>query len=389
MEKDQFRIAELLSLLVQGKISPSQKEELESFAKKYPTVADWTQNFEKKLEDGRQRLDYYNNLDNDMIIAGINEQLKHKKRNRQRRLFFYGAAAALIALTITTALILSKQNNQLDNRSTVEQRLTSIVPAKDKAILTLSDGQNISLDGIESRTLHNGMFQVETDGKLTVLDRVQNNSASPKINTLTVPMGGTYQITLADGTRVWLNADSKLKFPENYQANERLVEITGEAYFEVAKDATRPFRVKVGKIMVEAVGTAFNINSHLESDKIKTILTEGKVKVYNGPTEKVMHAGFEALTNENGDAIEIQKADLEEALSWREGFFYFDKKPLSEILGEISRWYNVELDVRGDILKERYDGGIRRSASIETVLETLSGLTGHHYTLTGRKITIK
>lgn len=204
---------------------------------------------------------------------------------------------------------------------------------------------------------------------------------------LNVPIGGTYHLQLSDGTKVWINADSELEFPSSFENEERVVRVKGEAYFEVAKDPSRPFKVKVQGTTVEALGTAFNINTHLYQGLVKTILTEGKVKVSTESGAHVIDAGYATISG--ADDVRVSKADVEEALAWKEGYFYFNGKNFKEILGEISRWYDVDLRLDVDINDDKYKGGIKRSASIEAICEVLKDLTGYNVKIKNRILVIE
>jgi ferric-dicitrate binding protein FerR (iron transport regulator) len=186
---------------------------------------------------------------------------------------------------------------------------------------------------------------------------------------------------------VWLNAESELEFPSAFTGKERNVTVKGEAYFEVAKDPSHPFKVKVNSTEVEALGTAFNINTHLQGKNVKTILTEGRIKVTENKQHKIINAGYETISGQ-GD-IQVKLANLDEALSWKDGYFYFTSKSLTDILAEVSRWYNVEVDMQVKPTNDHYRGGIRRSESIVTVCKALSDLTGHQFIIEKNKLIVK
>lgn len=192
---------------------------------------------------------------------------------------------------------------------------------------------------------------------------------------------------LADGTKVWLNADSEMEFPTAFIGAERVVNLIGEAYFEVAKNPEKPFQVKVNGTVVEAVGTAFNINAHWKQGFVKTILTEGKIKVSDGDKVRFIDEGYASLSG--GGVVNIEKADIEEALAWKDGYFYFNGKNLKEIMEEISRWYNVDLKFDTNINNDTYKGGIKRTESIESVCSMVEGLSGFKLEVKNRKLIVR
>src|SRR5690606_4234812 len=253
------------------------------------------------------------------------------------------------------------------------------------ATLTLSDGTITVLEEQEEDIIVDGKMILPISG--STLDYRTAKNATVEHHKLQVPIGGTYHLQLADGTKVWMNADSEMEFPSVFAGDERKVKVHGEAYFEIAKDATKPFKVLVGETEVEALGTAFNINTHLYKEKIKTILTEGKIKVSTPVDNKIIEPGYATISG-NGN-IEVGKADLEEALAWKEGYFYFDSKQLKEVLDDIARWYNIKLDVQVPLANKRYVGGIKKSESIDAVCAVLSDLTPYNITVEGKKLNVR
>ena len=222
-----------------------------------------------------------------------------------------------------------------------------------------------------------------TDNKL---DYAACINTEVHIHKLYVPLGGTYRLQLSDGTRIWLNSDSELEYPSTFRGKERQVKIRGEAYFEVAKDPEKPFKVNVNETVVEALGTAFNINAHLEKNNVKTILTEGRVRVSAGNKSQVIVSGQSAMTYDKN--IIVGNADSEEALAWKEGYFYFGGKNLKDILSEVSRWYNVQIEYETLIDEEKYKGGIKRVASIQSVCAALERLTGYDIQVKNRTLVV-
>ncbi|MES2418320.1 MAG: FecR domain-containing protein [Bacteroidota bacterium] len=240
-------------------------------------------------------------------------------------------------------------------------------PGTNKATITLGNGEIITLKGSKNGIVVNGKDLVYQDGS-----EIVNGDNSSTIQTLSTPKGGQYQIELPDGTKVWLNAASSLKYPTSFvDAKERGVELTGEAYFEVAPDKAKPFMVKSPKQTVEVLGTHFNLNNYNDRGFTITTLLEGCVKVTNSLSQQViLKPNQQSLITDNH--IKVQDADLETALAWKNGRIEFKDADIRTIMTEISRWYNIEVEYRGDISKRTFDGSISRTSNLSVLLKILA-----------------
>ena len=383
MDSKYFRAAELVSLYIRKEISDQELQELEQLTIDFPQLNSWIEDQGLDMEEINKRHLYHQSINKQEIwrtIIGRSQQ-NNKIKISWRQI---AAMAAALILTLSVAFYFYQQRILKTDQQNAQVN-TMITPGSKKATLTLSDGSKVELGTNLSDRISDGSTSLEIHQN--GLDYSNNKAQKPTIHKLTIPTGATYNIELADGTKVWLNAQSELEFPSVFSGEDRIVKVTGEAYFEVAKDAKHPFKVNVNGTEVQALGTAFNINTHLGSNKIKTILTEGRIKVTDGGQNRIITAGHETISGQG--EIEVNKADIEEALSWKEGYFYFNSKDLKEILGEISRWYAIDIDIQRKLTNEHYNGGIKRSASIETVCKTLNDLTGFQFTVSQRKLIIK
>ncbi len=171
----------------------------------------------------------------------------------------------------------------------------------------------------------------------------KNHSPEIAFNTLSTTKGGQYQMTLSDGTRVWLNAVSSIRFPVTFTGSQRPVEITGEAYFEVARNPKRPFVVSINGMEIKVLGTHFNVNGYPDEDGIKTTLLEGSVKISKGTSSQVLTPGQQANVGNNGKLNVTDNADMEKAVSWKDGYFHFNKSRLETVMRELSRWYDIDI----------------------------------------------
>ena len=326
------------------------------------------------------------------LLASINENKKGINKWWMR-----SAAVAVLLIGIAVYFFISsddKKQNTAVAEAPVKQT-EEIVPGGDRAMLTLADGSTIILDsasngllsqqgGIKVQKLDNGLLSYTINSKLIT----EKDQAF--YNTITTPRGGQYQVTLSDGTKVWLNAASSIHFPVIFAGTERKVEITGEAYFEVAKNASMPFKVIAGSSEVEVLGTHFNINSYMDESSVKTTLLEGLVKVSvtgNNQSPKFLKAGQQTAINKDGKISVSNNADLDEAVAWKNGRFQFNSADLKSILRQISRWYDVDVEYRGNV-DIHFTGQLPRNDNVTKVFEKLA-LTGEvRFKTEGKKIIV-
>ncbi|WP_316816153.1 FecR family protein [Pedobacter nyackensis] len=316
----------------------------------------------------------------------------------KRKAFVY-LSAACIALVVTGIAAMLHNNYPNVKFKDLAAELVShdIPPGGNKAVLTLADGKTITLNEAADGELVKveGMVIRKTGQGQLVYEVVGNDAsaAAGSYNTISTPKGGTYQIILPDGTKVWLNAASKLKFPTSFVSlNERKVELSGEAYFEVTKDASQPFRVLTVKQEVQVLGTHFNISSYAEESAVKTTLFEGSVKVKNLQGVKeghiILKPGQQSIINEG--VIKVTKADVDEVLAWKNGVFVFNDEPLESIMKKVSRWYDVEVIYEGVDKNKLFGGSVSRFDNVSKVLRQLELTGGVHFKIEeGRIIAMK
>lgn len=252
---------------------------------------------------------------------------------------------------------------------TLNTKVINISPGSNRATLTLADGSTISLDQAQvgAIAVQSGIHISKTTEGRIIYQEGEGNIGTQQYNTIKTPMGGQYQIQLPDGTKVWLNAASSLKYPASFRAqSDRLVELDGEAYFEVAHNAAQPFRVKSATQTVEVLGTHFNVNSYDNGTRTVTTLEQGSVKVSSAAISKKIIPGEQAINNSG--KITIQDADLETALAWKNGEILFRNADVKTIMEQVARWYNIEVQYQGDIPPGRFDGGISRNSNLSTLL---------------------
>lgn len=298
--------------------------------------------------------------------------------------FFRYAAAAVLLILISGSLYFGLNRNNILTRSNLSKaKVLDILPGTDKAILTLSDGSKVVLDNETASNIsnHDGLKISKTkDGQLIYTVFNQDDLLHKRAiayNTIQTPKGGQYQIILPDGTKVWLNAASSLKYPEVFTGNERRVELTGEAYFEVAKNKAMPFHVKNESQDVEVLGTHFNINGYMDDKIIKTTLLEGSVKVSNNKSFKILKPGEQSVAgvSENSTIQLVRNVDTDDETAWKNGLFQFSNEGLKTILNQLERWYDIKIDY-SSVPDKRYNGMVPRKAKLSEVLKMLE-LTGN------------
>jgi transmembrane sensor len=333
----------------------------------------------------------------------IKQRIRHSTREESpalyRRIWFRAAAVVLVLLLGAASFYYLQPgpDKQVVIKTPVIQTPVEVVPGGNKALLTLADGSTIILDSaangllstqgnIEVKKLDNGLLAYKVNGKILYEDD------AAFYNTITTPRGGQYKVTLSDGTKVWLNAASSIRFPVLFTGTERVVEVTGETYFEVAKNISKPFKVKAVNSEVEVLGTHFNINAYDDEASIKTTLLEGKVKVTvpgKSATQpaRFLQAGQQSGISKTGQINIISNADTEEAVAWIKGRFQFENTDLRTMLRQFARWYDVEVEYRGPV-DLYFTGQLTRNEEVRKVFKQLE-LTGEvHFRMEGRKVIV-
>lgn len=348
-------------------------------------------------EDGFKDLDY---SAKESLKKDIQKELKSRmalegssKNNKKHFYFRWASAAAVFAIIVLGAYLYQKQEVVI-NRYSINKGDSSqtqdIAPGKSKAILTLADGSAIELDaagnGMIARQAGSSVKKIK-EGEL-VYEDLESNQQINKIvyNTISIPRGGEYKLTLPDGSKVWLNSASSIRFPTAFSKSERKVEITGEVYFEVSKDQNRPFQVVSAHQTVEVLGTHFNVDAYDDEGETKTTLLEGSVSIIHQSTKRLLKPGQQSLVSNEG--INVVSADLESAVAWKNGYFKFNREGIQSIMRQVSRWYDVDVEFRGKIPQDEFVGKIKRNSNVSGVLRILK-LSNVKCWVEGRKIIIE
>ena len=306
-----------------------------------------------------------------------------------------GWAAAVLLLLAGGYMIF---RNRSASPATVVYR--DIAAGSNKAILTLASGQQISL-GDSARgplTVEGNMQVIQLDsGQLAYVNAGKAAENAAGYNTLATPRGGQYKVTLPDGTRVWLNSASRLRYPTAFTGAMRKVELSGEAYFEVAKNSRQPFTVAAAGMAVNVLGTDFNLNAYNDEDSIRTTLVDGAVRlVYSGdaleirPGEQGSLAldGKQGSRTRDGKRMVVSHPDVQEVLAWKNGEFIFYSQPIQVIMRQVSRWYDVDIEYRGAPPTTLFTGDIARASKASALLDMLETVGDVHFEIGEHKIIV-
>jgi ferric-dicitrate binding protein FerR (iron transport regulator) len=301
-----------------------------------------------------------------------------------RSWFKYAAAAAIFLLLLGGSWQWHARRQHRE--PLLAQQVLLPAPAA-HPILILGDGSRISLDSAAMGTIaQQGATQVIklANGELAY-HNTTGKDGSTIFNTMQTPNGCQYQLTLPDGSRVWLNAASTIRYPTAFPADNRTVEVTGEAYFDIAKDEHKPFTVAVKGMQVQVLGTEFNVMAYADEETVKTTLVQGLVKI-NAHT--LLHPGEQVVWHHSSGQLQVNTPDLEETLGWKNGEFYFRETNIRSIMREIARWYDVEVKYEGDLSAVQLSGIVARTAQIPQLLKALELTKIVRFKIQGRTITV-
>ncbi|MDO6430953.1 DUF4974 domain-containing protein [Flavitalea sp. BT771] len=394
------RITYLLQQYLSNRLTPDETEEWGRILED-----DLTGQVRQALE-GRilqeQDVPAYQEAEWDPLFEKILAGTRPVRRMRQMRRNWLMAAAALVLLSIAAWLITGSLRGSPQLAAPTPAKQTppqDIIPGSNKATLTLADNTSISLDDAKDGVLGqqgNTKLIKRKDGQLsyqTAASYKQRATSEPVYNLLTTPRGGQYQLILPDGSKVWLNAASRLKYPTSFSGKERVVELQGEAYFEIAHNPSMPFKVFLPQAKgampshVEVLGTHFNIKAYPDEPAIHTTLLEGSVKVHKGNAASLLRPGQQARWNDNMD-ISVAAADIEEVIAWKNGLFKFDEATIGDVMRQLARWYDVEVVYVNGVPSDLFQGEIYRNVNVSKVLKVLEA-SGVHFTVEGKKILVR
>jgi ferric-dicitrate binding protein FerR (iron transport regulator) len=314
--------------------------------------------------------------------AGTGSQPVITMNTVKRRRMVWAAAASLLVLVGAATYFLANRKQEI--KTVAESTPVEVQPGRQGALLTLADGSQVLLD-----TIQNGVVALQGGSTARVINGAlfyEGTGNEVVFNTMSTPRGRQFQLTLPDGTKVWLNAASSIRYPTRFAGNERRVEVTGETYFEVARNSKMPFYVSVNKQAdVEVLGTHFNINSYSNENSMHTTLLEGSVRVKKGKDAVIIKPGEQAIVQQN---IRVEKVeDMEKVMAWKNGIFNFNGSTLEEVMRQIERWYEIEVVYEKGIPNIPVGGEMSKDIPLNGLMVILEKLDVH-YRMEGRKLII-
>lgn len=324
-------------------------------------------------------------------FAGLQEAIKAKPRRIGQYTRWVAAASVLIAVALTGKYFWKVHQSgkavaSLTAHAAPPQK--DLLPGGNKATLLLGDGSVVDLGNAQNGLIKNGAgVRIDKrDGQL-IYDAPTAAMAS-QINTIQTPRGGQYQLILPDGTKVWLDAASSLVYPTAFTGKDRQVQLKGEAYFEIAEDKSKPFKVLVDDMQVDVLGTHFNVMAYDDENAIKTTLLEGAVRVTRGQASQLLEPGQQASCDRSSGAFQVLEANENEAIAWKDGFFQFAGVPIETVMRQIARWYDVDIEYQGRT-DAHFRGRISRSVNASDVFQMLELTGAAHFSIEGKKVIVK
>ena len=390
MFKNEFHIAELITKHFRGKLDAEQEAELNEWLKSSPlNQAHFDELANEKIlsSDLRKFNSYHKNAVWAKTSKGLHSssrpyqqpEIEEKPAKKLWPLFTIAAASIVLLVGITIFLM----DRQAGPPATpVSSKKHDIPAGGNKGFIVLANGKTIPLSSTKtSIAIHANQFSYN-DGSVI---STQDSKGIDNFISVVTPRGGQYQITLPDQSKVWLNAASTLKFPTSFDGmDERNVELSGEAYFEVAKHEGQSFIVKTAHQKIQVLGTHFNVCSYADDEMEKTTLLEGSIKIAAFGTSRILKPGQEGKLAEG--KIAITETDTDLAVAWTKNKFMFESEPIVSLMRKVERWYNVEVIYVGDKTEEKFSGNISRFDNISKVIRIIEMTGASHFRIEGRKI---
>ena len=326
------------------------------------------------------------------IQEDLNYSIQEHSKNRIFKIRAWQSTAAAILILLTAGIYYYQTSSKpIIVKTKIPRFKNDVAPGNNKAILTLDDGSKIDLDDAKTGILAS---ESNIDIKKTGVGQLEYTAGTQtvktvKYNILSTPLGGEYQLVLPDGSKVWLNSGSTLRFPTAFIGSERIVELKGEAYFDIAKNPKMPFLVRTNNAMdIKVLGTQFNVMAYDDEKNINTTLIEGSVEVLKESGKTTLKPGQEAILNKRSGNIKVASAYLEQAIAWKKGYFIFYNENIESIMRKVSRWYNVDIVYQGNLNNKDFVGTISRNKNVSELLKMLELTGAIHFSIDGRRITV-
>ena len=375
LEKQVFKVSRLIFKEVTGTISEEEQRYLEWWRGKDPG----NERLYRELRDGQRMMNEVKQLEGVDVIRPLEEmhlRIREEERRLRWRRWQWGVAVAAVVVLFVGFFYLFPVDDKLEPESLAKTE-QPIKAGGVRAVLRLENGKEVDLETLAEGVKVGGMKAVKIDERrLSYVGQGKTDGEKRKklvYNEVEVPRGGEFDLILADGTTVWLNAGSKLRYPVEFVGKERRVFLEGEAYFAVAKDAGRPFRVEILQQTVEVLGTEFNVSGYTDEATIYTTLVTGKVKVATDSGENMILApGEQSMLDCRDGHLDKREVDVEKVIAWKKGMFILEEQTLEQIMQKFARWYDMEIVYRDKELKDIvFKGVVPRYAELGEVLNIL------------------
>jgi transmembrane sensor len=389
-------------LVISGRYNSSLDDDVYQVLMSYAVHKDWTSDRERRLLDQLHTTLGFAGP----VIRNVSGQLGletkgtsiEDRRLRIRRRWTMAAAAVFVFLAAGAGFFVLRNKGHYPARLAATQK--DIGPAGDKATLTLANGSIVVLDTVHDGqvakqggaviTRQNGqvIYHTDAEGSGDAL-RPDDSSKEEKYNTMTTPRGGRFKVVLPDGSTVLLNAASSLRYPTSFTGNQRVVELTGEAYFDIARNAAKPFLVKTNALTIKVLGTSFDVMVYPDEPVARTTLVNGSVQVSTGSESKVLSPGQQALVGGNMTGLVVRDADVDKETAWISGFFQFNHTDIQTIMREVSRWYDISVRYETPLDETgTYSGIISRNLHLSDLIAFLENNGIHHFRIEGRTLIV-
>lgn len=385
---NEYRIAQLLAQKITRELSPEEEAELHERENSLSAIE--LANRIQDPENKRQRDKFVNQLNTNSSWKKVEKHILEKKRKSRHLTWWSSAAAVAIIITFTYILMPKSQPARTPLLPVAEAKTGS-----SKAILITPEGKQFSLsqqDSSQTLELGNGFIAINKGNVVEYMEfSTPPAQQKNKNNIIQVPRGGEYELILPDGTHIWLNSDSELSFPLQFDSTKREVSLSGEAYFDVTKDPQKPFTVKLsGGIEVKVLGTQFNVQAYPDEKTIETTLCEGSVNVSDGTKEATLTPSLQAVYSKTNKSITTRKVDIRLYTSWKKGLFVFENKPLEEIMTTLSRWYNINVFYANQTVKTyHFTGDLERYGDFRKALGMIEKATSIRFVINGNNIMVE
>lgn len=376
---------ELILKKIEGRATAEEEEFLQQ----------WLEENEEHRKYFHRANDFYqkgsaleNGIDSQAAWNEIKEQTDKSSSKPLKWIRLAASVAASLALLLGIVFTYQEIKKETEQVGIVEE---IIEPGTSKATLILGDGKRYDLSKGQKVSIKEGNAQIESEGT-SIAYTPMEEATEESFNTLVIPNGGEFYVELSDGTKVWLNAGTTFKYPTNFIGKNRIVELSGEAYLQVARNESLPFLVKSGGQTIQVLGTEFNISAYPDDDRVVTTLVEGKVRVStdNKGSEQVLLPNHQSIMLKTTGALSQREIDPQHYVSWRSGNFYFQDNTLEEIMKVLARWYDIDVFYdNGAVRNVKFTGGFKKYDDFEKVQQLIEKTNEVKFKISGKAVIIK